>query len=361
MPVAMNLRVVVIVKVKYLHIFNNTNEKFSEPFINFINSKFDADDHFFYHIGEDKRTNKVRRNNADFIKGFKYFNLVRDLYKAEKIFLHSLFFDYVLIILFMQPWLLKKCIWNMWGGDLYYYKYRNENLKSNIYEVIRKSVIKNMGGIMTVVRGDYELAQKWYHAKGKYYHSFTYPSNLYKGIMLSQDERDHDKIYIQLGNSADPSNNHLQILNQISKYKDEEIVIICPLSYGDVKHRDKTIESGIKIFADKFVPLTKFISIEEYTSLQSKIDIAVFGHERQQAMGNIITLLGMGKKVYMRKDTSQWKLFKDIDVNIYDADDFNLDLIEENKKTHNIKKIRTYFSEESLIRDLKTIFEDKMG
>lgn len=35
---------------------------------------------------------------------------------------------------------------------------------------------------------------------------------------------------------------------------------------------------------------------EEYLGLLAKIDIAILNHKRQQAMGNITTLLGLGKK-----------------------------------------------------------------
>lgn len=43
-------------------------------------------------------------------------------------------------------------------------------------------------------------------------------------------------------------------------------------------------------------PIVDFMDFNEYINFLSTIDIAIFNHKRQQGMGNIITLLGMGKK-----------------------------------------------------------------
>lgn len=341
--------------MKNLHIFKNTNEKFSEPYIEFINNNFDKKEHFFYHIGEDRRTNKISRENIEFITKLKYFTLIKDMYKANKIILHGLMSPLLVFIFFLQPWLLKKCYWVVWGGDLYYFKNRKRNLKTNFYEFLRRSVIKNIGGIITHVKKDYELAQKWYGAKGKYYYSFMYPSNLYKEINLTDIEK-KEKIYIQVGNSADPSNNHKEILEKLSKYKNENIEIICPLSYGDKEYAKKIKSLGNEIFGNKFNPLMDFLPFDEYIKILSKIDIAIFNHKRQQAMGNIITLLGLGKKVYIRDDVTTWEFFKELRITVYNNKFIELNRISDEIKFKNIKKIKEHFSEEKLKKDLDKIF-----
>ena len=89
------------------------------------------------------------------------------------------------------------------------------------------------------------------------------------------------------------------------------------------------------------------------------IDIAIFAHNRQQAMGNIITLLGLGKKVYMRSDITPWKLFEDIEVKIYDIGEITLEPLEENVKNENKNRIKTYFSKENYLRQLHQLFGDE--
>lgn len=213
----------------------------------------------------------------------------------------------------------------MWGGDFYF-------PEKQVW--IKKQVIKRMGHFITYIKGDYFLAQKWYGASGEYHECFMYPSNLYKEHDIKQKEL--NTINIQIGNSADPSNNHLDVLSKLVKYKDENIQIFTPLSYGDQEYAKDVIAKGKELFGEKFVALTDFMPFEKYLEFLGEIDIAIFAHKRQQAMGNTITLLGLGKKVYMRSDISPWQLFNDIDVKVFDVDDIQIDTIDEQTK----KKIK---------------------
>ena len=45
-------------------------------------------------------------------------------------------------------------------------------------------------------------------------------------------------------------------------------------------------------FWRKFKPLVDFMPFDEYLNLLAKVDIAIFNHKRQQAMGNTTILLG---------------------------------------------------------------------
>lgn len=344
--------------MKILHIFKNTNEKFSAPYIEIINENFDAKEHLFMIQGPDKRTKKMNGDNVKFIEKGQYIQLIKELYKADKIILHALMSPVVVLILFLQPWLLKKCYWVIWGGDLYYYKFRKGKIKNNIYEMMRRVVIKNMGGIITHIKGDYELAQKRYGAKGKYFYCFMYPSNLYKEYNICQYPQ-HEEIIIQIGNSADPTNNHIEIFKKLEKYKNENIKIICPLSYGDKNYRDKVISQGKEIFGSKFKPLIDFLPFEEYLRLLAQIDVAIFNHKRQQAMGNIITLLGLGKKVYIRDDITIWQFMNEHDLKVFNSNSHFEDLfqkLDESIKKKNIENVKRQFSEEKLIEDWEKIF-----
>lgn len=58
---------------------------------------------------------------------------------------------------------------------------------------------------------------------------------------------------------------------------------------------------------------------EEYLGLLAKIDIAILNHKRQQAMGNITTLLGLGKKYILgdRDDITSWKFCLDHEFKVF--------------------------------------------
>jgi hypothetical protein len=231
-----------------------------------------------------------------------------------------------------------------------------KSLKTKIIYFMRNIIFKNLEYFVTYIKGDYELAQKWYGAKGEYHECFMYPSNLYKEYDIKLTE--HDTINIQLGNSTDPSNNHIEVLDKLKKYKDENIKIYAPLSYGDQEHAHRVISYGKELFEDKFIPLTEFMVFEKYLEFLGDIDIAIFAHKRQQAMGNTITLLGLGKKVYLDSSAVQCDFFNKHDVKVFDIDDIDLEKFSQMKASDNKQKIKDLFSKETLIQGLKRIFND---
>lgn len=339
--------------MKYLHIM--TNDIFGGPYIEFLAKNFDINEHIFIFFGELKHNKYIEekyKNNILKIKNKKdivnILRFIKSTYKSKKIFLHGLFYKKIVQFLFFQPWLLKKCNWVIWGGDLYSYQNPKITMKQKIYEYMRAFCIKRFGGLITYLKGDYELVKKWYKAKGKYYECFMYPSNLYKEVDLTIRDKEENKIYIQIGNSADPSNNHKEIIDKLKEHKEKNIEIICPLSYGNREYAEEIKILGENIFGNKFIALMDFIKFEEYLKILSKVDIAIFNHKRQQAMGNTITLLGLGKKIYIRNDVSQWELFNEKGIKVFDNNTIELKKIDYNTKKNNQRIVRRYFSEENL-------------
>lgn len=332
----------------------------TSQYIELINKIFNIEDNKFYLLGKSEIKdfeNIVKLESRKTISNF--FKLIKDMNGSKKIILHGLFHVEIVALLFCQPWLLKKVNWVIWGGDLYYHQEPKLTFKSKLNEFMRCFCIKRFGGFITQVRGDYELAQKWYGVKGKYYNCFMYPSNLYKDYNILNKEKNEQKIYIQVGNSADTSNNHIEILEKLKKFKNENIEIICPLSYGDEQNVQKVKEYGDKIFGKKFNALTEFLEFSKYLEILGKVDIAIFNHKRQQAMGNITTLLGLGKKVYIRSDITSWKLFKELDIKIWDSmKNLSLEKIFLDEAEKNNKQIKERFSEEKLKEELKNIFDN---
>ena len=94
--------------------------------------------------------------------------------------------------------------------------------------------------------------------------------------------------------------------------------------------------------------------MNSYLDFLGDIDIAIFAHKRQQAMGNIITLLGLGKKIYIRNNISSWQFFKDIDVQLFNYPNIKLDPLNNKIKEENIKTVKSFFSEENYIKQLKS-------
>lgn len=344
---------------KFLHI--GSNENFIVSIIKFIEENFEFEQHQFHlksGMGAALRRTNVRVYDHVLLEKLKYYFLVIiKMHKAEKIILHGLFDIKLVLILFLFPWLLKKCYWVIWGGDLYIYKLSKKNWKWKCNEFFRKPVIKNIGHLVTYIKGDIQLAREWYDAKGEYVECLMYLSNVYQDYHFEKSKSDVTTIL--LGNSADPSNEHLEVLQKLAQFKDQNIKVITPLSYGNKEYAQQIILEGKKQLGGKFQPLTDFMPFDEYLKILAEVDVAIFNHKRQQAMGNTITLLGLGKKVYMRSDVAQWQLFQELGVEVNDVATLENTLFEEIDRPNLSNKaiVKNYFSKESLIKQLSTYLD----
>lgn len=282
--------------------------------------------------------------------------LSKAMQRAEKIILHGLFSTHLLYVLALQPWLLKKCYWVIWGGDLYVHQAELKDWRWRKNEFFRRLVIPRIGYLLTYIPGDVALARKWYFAKGKYKECLMYPSNIYKEHFAPP--KNGSVVSILAGNSADPTNNHLEVFDKLVACKGENTIIYCPLSYGgvDSSYAENIAEKGRALFGDRFVPLMDFMPFGKYLELLGQIDIAVFAHKRQQGMGNTITLLGLGKKVYMRSDIASWAAFDSLGIKIYDIFKLDLNPIDDLSIYNNRIIVKNKFSEDVLIKQLKNFF-----
>jgi hypothetical protein len=338
-------------------------EKFIPGFYEFIKENFDEfkETHFFYISWTNSIYNSPEELNVfkalEHIHVKRYYWLICKLHAASRIIIHGIWDYRVLEVLAYQPWLLKKCAWVIWGADLYHYTtYTSETIDK--FEKIRRFVIPRFGILVSQIRGDYELAKKWYGARGKWHESFMYPSNLFTnslGVTKSCGE-----ITILIGNSAASTGNHIETIELLRPYANQKIRILCPLSYGEQTpgYKKAVVDFGKSVFGVKFVVLEKFIAFDDYVNLLRSVDVGFFNTRHQQAMGNITTLLGFGKKVYLNPKTTQFCFFKSIGVQVFDIfnDPITIDRLASDISTENQNKIKNYFSRDNLVQQLENLF-----
>ena len=273
----------------------------------------------------------------------KTISLLYKMHKAERIILHGLWRKEVISLLYHFPWLLKKCYWLLWGGDFC--------LGKESYSKEHSYVIQNVGYLVGV-KGDCEEIKKSYQSlKANFiFIKNFYPANTFYGELKISDNR--GKTIILVGNSADKLNCHKEIFEKLLPFNQENIEIICPLSYGsEQKYIENIVVLGNQYFGSKFKPLLYFMPPKEYYQMLEKVDIAVFAHKNQQAFGNLVALLGMGKKVYMRK-TSAWDTFDDLGVKLFDYEgNFSLEAMELQDAVANYKIIKKEFSLQEKIKE----------
>lgn len=308
-----------------LHIFNK-QEKFSIPFVCFLKDyHVDLENHMFFHYGKSSGYFEKEGVNALFsglasVK--KHWKLYREMKKADKILIHGLASPFLLLLLMLRCDVSRKFYWLIWGKDLYFTQCVNmRNPIMKLYELARKKAIRNIKHIVTNIDGDYELARKWYHTEAEllYLGGLAYPYNSSEIEELQIAEKQALK-YILLGHSASISNNHLEALDYMKKQDDGSIEIICPLSYGGPKrYVEQVMKKGRELFGERFQPLVDFMPLEEYNNILKRVDVAFFFHRRQEAFNNTITLLGTGKKVYIRTESTLWDYFQKQGIIVHDS------------------------------------------
>jgi len=342
---------------KVLHICRA--EKFIPPFIDLVQANFDSALHEFVIFGDHEKYSSEGRSGVLRVeRGFAgktaaKVRLIVQMHRADRIILHGLFTRAVIKMLFFMPWLLKKTYWFIWGNDLY--GRRDADAKPGLKDFSRRFVIRHLGHLVTHVPGDIELAREWYGAGGKAHHCLMYTSNLFSDPGVG--EAITDFVEIQVGNSADPSNNHLEVFEKLASLQTDNFRVLVPLSYGDQQHARWVISAGKELFGDRFVPLTDFMPLAQYQAFLATIDIAIFNHNRQQGLGNLISLLGMGKKVYLRRGISTASLLSSLEIEWFDVEKVDLSPIPEVSRESNTQRVRQIFSKSKLIAQLDDLFK----
>ncbi|MBN9154207.1 MAG: TDP-N-acetylfucosamine:lipid II N-acetylfucosaminyltransferase [Microbacterium sp.] len=116
---------------------------------------------------------------------------------------------------------------------------------------------------------------------------------------------------ILLGNSASLPNNHLDVLEILSRADIAGRRIVAPLSYGDPRYADAVTARGRELFGEAFLPLRDFLPLPEYQALIAGCSAVVMGHHRQQAVGNVASALWTGARVILQDRSPLFAFLRD--------------------------------------------------
>ncbi len=165
---------------------------------------------------------------------------------------------------------------------------------------------------------------------------------------------------ILLGNSASFTNNHLEALEMLKGMDIGNRKIIVPLSYGNSKYADYIQNKGTELLGENFIPLRKFMPLNEYTSIISGCGVTIMNHYRQQAEGNILTMLWLGSKVYLNESNTFYQYLKRAGAVIFtmekDFSEGNLSVLENlspEEIKHNRDILKKEIGEERVIQRLR--------
>ena len=170
----------------------------------------------------------------------------------------------------------------------------------------------------------------------------------------------HEKKNIIIGNSANMTGNHFDVIEILSKVNiEDDSKLIIPLSYGNIRgYADAVEKEAEKIAPGRVVSLRNYMPFNEYYELISTCRTAIYAHERQQASDNIFLQMIFGARVYMSETSSAYNYLKGIGLKVYslqsDLSLFN-DAMKDEDVINNRRILSSLYAPSKLIERVKTI------
>ena len=316
---------------------------YTKTYINEINMKKNNSNKNIFIIntagGALKFTNDILTcknvETLDFRDFSSYSKLYTYIVGCKKLFIHFLSDDICEILdKFDISNLSCEKYWVLWGADIYNYidfkmyeektyefiknkKYYigNEKRCKDIEKTAkRKTIIENIDYIYAFNEGDYRLVTLNYATNAKY-KKFMYNPNIdFSKLEQIRSSNNNDfrekygfKYLILVGNSSTWSNNHLDVFWKIKNLGITSLGVILPLSYGNKEYAEEITNIGKEILGDRIIILDSFLDADEYYNIINQVDVVIMNHRRQQAGGNIIGALYLGKKLFMNRASTLYQ------------------------------------------------------
>ncbi len=272
--------------------------------------------------------------------------LMEDFAQCDCLVVH--FMDEMLAKAVMRAPARLPVVWSGWGGDYYHLILREEKLYGPETLKLLKSLDRGIGGMLhlrklagklardaravlrpswkkraikrvdflsTPFLEDYELLKTRLGEDFRPVYTRVFYGSLERTCAPGVPEVYGDNILV--GNSATPTNNHLEVFKLLAGLELGSRKIVVPLSYGDHGYRDAIISHARALFGERFHPLIEFMPLDQYNNCIAQCSIVVMGHRRQQGAGNTFTLLNKGAKVFMDEASTVYRYLKNRGAFVY--------------------------------------------
>ena len=324
------------VKLKIVHVV------IDQKFIDGAISLFETDERVentYIILGEKLKCNYIKNTNIVTINEEKAIDYINQF---DVVILHSLPSIRISQIRNIKKGI--KVVWFAWGYDLYEKPYdvipvklfgpetrkHVNNSKNSLFSIsaLRASLYVKVYLKSALSRIDYFSGVFPYEIdliKANHPEFTAQPLDFYYGskdFFIPEEpskEIKHDKLNTIIGNSANVTGNHLDVLNNLKEVRiDKKAKIIIPLSYGGTPQYIKMIEKKAEDIAPgQIETLNSYLPLGDYLNLISNCRTAIFAHERQQATDNIFMQLLYGARVFMSESSNVFTYLKSIGIKIY--------------------------------------------
>ncbi|MCL5247326.1 TDP-N-acetylfucosamine:lipid II N-acetylfucosaminyltransferase [Cellulophaga sp. 20_2_10] len=271
---------------------------------------------------------------------------IKEIEKHDIVIFHGLNYFQSQIVLKTNN--VSKLVWFFWGGEFYDNPkllklnsigdktkelFVNTTIKNKLKRIIRPLFYFLKNHTKTPERTVLDAAKKIHHFGILYKEEMDYFKSL---GCLSDDVSFFKMTYypldfifkgienikvsgtnILIGNSASLTNNHIEAFDLLKDIKLENRKIIVPLSYGDKNYGKSISHIGKTLFGQNMMPLSEFITLNEFNTLLSSCNVVIMNHYRQQAVGNVIAVLWMGSKVYLNESNTLYHYLKRIGIAVF--------------------------------------------
>ena len=315
-------------KPKFVHFFCFSG-LFSENFLDFVDlnyNHFCSRESLFVINGTGEKTysnlsvlyvNDLADNEA------KYINLACEY--CETIITHFLGYKTMLGI---DSNYYKKIIWRTWGNDLYKplsylptFKLKLKGIAERcLWAFSLRRIVNQFKGIgISSTECDLIELNKMHIRTKTYVLPYPKSSEDIEIKPLNKEKNELNDLVVMIGHSSNASLHHLKWIKFFNKLNDERIKLFVPLAYGRTNYRGKVISYLDKKSVLKYKVITNQIPFSEYVKLLNDVDCCVFDIKNQMALGNINTLMLLGKTIFLNEKGIVFKTFKKHNLDVYSA------------------------------------------
>ena len=205
-------------------------------------------------------------------------------------------------------------------------KYKKKNLDRYNEKL---DTIKRIDYLVTAPNNQFEvdlIKQLYPTYRAKYvYGVFDQNVDLVLSTSFMHQHEAQSKQKILLGNSADPTNNHLDACRFIKRHlTNTDYEIYSPLAYGEKAYSTTFQTLAFDILGNSFHPLTNFMTRKKYLEFLDMMDVVIMYHNRQQAYGNIISSIMLGKPVFLKSSNPAYHTFISMGItSVYQIEELN--------------------------------------
>lgn len=328
--------------MKFIHLLGANDVKFFQRLIRLINNSnngFDTSQHLFVTPFERVYNELKDYGNIELIKSEKKVltaDIVNDCaQRCEWLFVHHMCKP--LEVLKIKKKNRKKILWRTWGDDAGYL-YDNGSIIKVIIKFIINCISKNAYrdfyavGIANSV-DIIDITKKF--GKMKTYRMPYGNENTYDILtqIIKEDAENNQYKKILIGHSGYQNDNHLDIIDKLTAYKNENVKFYFLLSYGDENYVAKVKNYANMCLGEKAVFVENFMPYEEYARFLNSMDVAILAGKNSYALGNIALLLFFGKKLYINEKGIIAKAFSHAKVPFGRVSDLGKDSFEDISRT----------------------------